>query len=266
LKFQVIGNKKLTLGDINGIVQISMTVFTSVSVMFGVRQYYKNCKNEEKKFQTEYVQKAIDLSQFYKDSILTKYRAVKYVYEQTKIIDVLENIKAQDMKYFERKELEKLLNQKDFECLRSIQKSMDFRKRIIEANLIYGFNQSMQNEKELVGENCSREAVVAIFSDLVNELLCDLEFFASHFVHETADDDIVFQQLHITYLEMIHILYYSIANCNDDSIFKYYQNVTELYQRWYQKSEMKRDCVAMLCKQENQGQSIPRRNSGRCKN
>ena len=262
--FQTIEKENQRLQYIYNIIQIAMTFFIAGSGIFAVRQYYKYCKSEEKRFQTEYVQKAIDLSGFYKDSILTKYRAILYVYNKSGIINILEKIKKKDMKFFEMRELEELLKTEDRNRLKEIQNSEVFLSSIRKANIIYGFNHTMQNENTMMGEY-DQEAIIAIFSDMINELLNDLEFFASHFVHETADNHVVFHQLHITYLQIVHILYYSIAKENRSLINKYYQNIIDLYSNWYEKSEAIHNCLTSTCVEECRGQIVERSQNGKSK-
>lgn len=53
-----------------------------------------------------------------------------------------------------------------------------------------------------------------------------------HFKHKTADESVIYQSLHQTYLRSIPYLYYYIANANSDPSEKLYTNVIWLYEEW----------------------------------
>lgn len=68
--------------------------------------------------------------------------------------------------------------------------------------------------------------------NIVTETLNNLEFFAMHFTHGTADESVVYQSLHQTYLDIVYVLYYNIAVLNELENSKYYTNIIELYKIW----------------------------------
>lgn len=52
------------------------------------------------------------------------------------------------------------------------------------------------------------------------------------FSHKTADESVVYQSLHQTYLRLVHDLYYNIAVLNVMDGSKFYTNIIELYKKW----------------------------------
>lgn len=72
----------------------------------------------------------------------------------------------------------------------------------------------------------------AYISNIVNELLNNMEFFALHFSHKTADESVIYQSLHQTFLEIVQYNYYEIAEKNIDSTSKYYTNIIWLFNIW----------------------------------
>ena len=80
-------------------------------------------------------------------------------------------------------------------------------------------------------------------SQIVNKLLNNMEYFAMSFTHKVADESVVFQSLHQTYLEAVQLLYYDISKNNRADGRQFYTNVVDLYKIWYNKSKENRENV-----------------------
>jgi hypothetical protein len=76
---------------------------------------------------------------------------------------------------------------------------------------------------------------------VLNEILNNLEFFAMHFTHGTADDSVVYQSLHQSYIETIRLLYYDIAANNIPGESKLYTNTIELYNKWVEEAKRQKE-------------------------
>lgn len=83
--------------------------------------------------------------------------------------------------------------------------------------------------------NKNHTVIITYVSNLMDELLNNMEFFALHFSHRTADESVVYQSLHQTYLEIVQYMYYDIADRNSDSASKYYTNIIWLFEVWRDK-------------------------------
>lgn len=117
--------------------QVLATIFLIAGTVIAVWQYYITSKDSTRQLQLEQVQRAIDLSEYYKNNILDNYRAISYIYERSGIQDIMQNIRACDMHRFDEKELHNLLTEKQIENLKKIQFSDKFNKAVIDANIIY---------------------------------------------------------------------------------------------------------------------------------
>lgn len=62
--------------------------------------------------------------------------------------------------------------------------------------------------------------------------LNNLEYFAMNFIQDLADEEVVYQSLHQTYLSVVQMLYIEISRHNTSGHMKYYNNVIELYKLW----------------------------------
>lgn len=235
------GVEKQLLQNLYSSSQIISAFFVMAGVVIAGWQYFLTSKAELSKLQLEKVQKAIELSEFYKDNILNKYSAVKYVYKKTGIIDIIQKIKRDDMKEFTAKEMSRILSEKDINFLKETELSDDFFAAVLEANMIYHLELHIIKKEVIDGENKTividkRPILNGFFSDLLSDIMNNLEVFAMYFTHKAADDSVVFQSLHQTYLQIVQMLYYQISFANDMKDDTYFTNTIELYGKWYKKS------------------------------
>lgn len=93
-------------------------------------------------------------------------------------------------------------------------------------------------------------------SKIVNDLLNDMEYFSMHFTHGVADESVVYQSLHQTYVECVQLLYYNIAINNKTDGTQYYTNVVELYRIWYEKQRMNREKCIQSGRVVSKGKSV----------
>lgn len=220
------------------------SIFVIGGVVIAVWQYYLSSKCENRNLQIVQVQRAIDLSEYYKDNILKYFPGINYIFDKTGIKKILDEVRMDDLKDFDVHELEKLFTPNQIEQLKGLQNSDDFFQRVVEANDIYGLNFNLiaqqmvaesQEGKEVVIRIDKNSIVVSFMSNLINATLNNMEYFALHFKHNTADETVVYQSLHKTYLEMVKYLYYYIANNNKSSTNKLYTNVIWLFEKWRKK-------------------------------
>lgn len=235
------GNRKDLLQDIYSASQIVSAFFVMSGVVIAGWQYFLTSRAEMSRFQLEKVQKSVELSGFYKDNVLNKYSAVKYVYKKVGVIDILQKIKRDDMKEFTYNEMRRLLSEKDIESLKEIEDSAEFLEAILEANTIYNLELHIIKKKIEDGEGKKylidkRPILYGFFSDLLSDIMNNLEYFSMYFVHKAAYDSVVFSSLHQTYLEIVQMLYYHISVMNDMKEGTYYTNTIELYGKWYNES------------------------------
>lgn len=216
--------------------QIISSIFVISGVVIAVWQYYLSSKAQINLESTNQVQKAIDLSLFYKDNILTPFLPVQYVYDTTGVTRILENAKVNDMQEFDTKEMEDILLPAKIEELKNLQKDEKFFTAVMEANKIYSLNLDLPAAIVEVNESGVKidgsRVITAFLNKYVLDVLNNMEYFAMHFTHRTADDSVVYASLHQTYLKSMQLLYYNIAKLNEYGNLKYYSNAIELYKKW----------------------------------
>lgn len=225
--------------------QIIGSIFMTSGVIIAVWQYYLSSQSAKDDLEIIQVQRAIDLAEYYKDNILKFYPAIIYVFKNSKIYDIIDSIKLDQLHDFDEHEINMLFSQKDIMRLKQLQTSDEFCKSVLEANTIYELGLNIPAIKESVkGEDNKTHITLeynktlialAFMSNLVKDLLNNLEYFALHFHHYTADESVVYQSLHQSYLETVQIMYYFIAKTNNNSTDKYYTNIIWLFDTWRQK-------------------------------
>lgn len=239
----------LALSNIYYITQIVTSIAVIVGGIVGIWQYTLTTRAERIKMNIDRIQKAIDLAEYYKNNVLDKYSIIKFVFEESGLMEIINKIDKNKMYVFDYDELKELLNKNDMNQIEQIRTSNIFIQSVIEADKIYGLDLNADKYININIDNKTNTAEISIngtmiitkfMGNIVNEILNSLEFFAMHFSHETADESVVYQSLHQTYLEIIYILYYNIAIKNQSGKSKYYTNVIELYEKWNarNKSEM----------------------------
>lgn len=226
------------------LIQIIGGCALTIGAVIGIWQYVLTARSERRKLSMERVEKAVDLANYYKDEILSKYRALMYVYEKGGIKNELDNIKVRDMKEFTKEELTNNLSEAGQKKLEELIKSERVAKAIVTAEMMLGLELKLEkavNIEYVDGKktiNVNGNMVIRRFmSGVVTRLLNNLEYFAMNFMHGIADETVVYQSLSKTYMELVQMLYYDIAKNNEIAKQQLYTNVTELYRKWYARHE-----------------------------
>ena len=243
---------RTALENINYILQIIASVVMIIGVVIAVWQYVLTARCERTKISNERVEKAVQLSEYYKNNILSKVSALRYVFKESGVADILGKIKPVDMVDFDSVELNDKLSAADIKELVRIMESEKLAKLIVYVDQVYNLNLDVVKYVDVLEEeegkkkiSVNKEGVFRQFmSQIVNELLNNMEYFAMNFTHKVADESVVYQSLHQTYIEAVQLLYYDISKNNKPDGRQFYTNVVELYRTWYNKSRKKREVVA----------------------
>lgn len=226
------------------LMQIICAFVVIIGGMVGVRQYVLAKRAESNRYQNSRIQKAIDLSEYYKDNILCNITFIYHVYQESKILDILNNVKRSDMKDFDAHELDKNFSKNQKEEIAKIIESEKFIETIIKWSEIYSTDlissvYIKNGEKVIEAKRVNQTKVIDYFMNhIICETLNNMEYFSMHFNYETADEKVVYQSLHRTYLDVVHMLYYDISTNNKTGEQKLFTNVIDLFNKWKAKSDM----------------------------
>lgn len=245
------------------------SVVMCVGVVIALRQYFLAKKQnkalmeresqirEKELFEMEKdrIQRAIDLSGFYKDNIIDKWSLVSVFYSNIGIEDIMNKIKMEDMQDFNYKEINELLTEEQLHKLEHMNEGKEYREALTFLGIVTDFGKEYIKQEKIVDENGEEIQGVRVgrrieykYNILLQELLNNLEYFALHFTHKTADESVVYQSLHDSYLSIVKLLYYDICNNNRQEDDRLFTNVVELFHMWREET----------CKQKNKAKEVSR--------
>ena len=219
--------------------QVVSAIFVISGVVIAVWQYYLSYIDSKTNVDIIRVQKAIDLSEYYKDNILAYFAPINFILVNSGISDILSKIDDEKIKHFDQKELEVYLSQVDIQEIKKIQESEKFFEVVVKADYLYNLGLDRKMVYHYLNKNSQRplspldsEMFSRFLGKLITKSLNNMEYFALHFTHNVADESVVYKSLHQTYIDMVRMLYYNIAIKNPLSPKKYFTNIIELYEVW----------------------------------
>lgn len=226
--------------------QIVAAVFVIVAGLAAVWQYVSTSKNNQTRVADTRVQRAIDLSEYYKDHILIHYPGLLYVFDKCGAIQILNSIPFSKMVSFDNNELNNNLTPEQIKKLKDVPTSSQFIQAVVEADEIYHLGlpfkkdiitkQKDDGSKEVKITVNAEQTITAFLANVIDCMLNNMEYFAMAFTHNTADESVIYQSLHQSYFDIIRILYYFISKNNTNSTDKYYTNAIKLYHIWRRRS------------------------------
>lgn len=250
--FQTMFTNEKALQNVNNFIQIIVGVSVVLGAVIAIWQYVLTARCERAKIKNDRIQKAIDLAEYYKDNILPELVALRFVFDTTGISKILLNIKSSQMNEFDNIELQKCLSQSSIDKIKELMQSKKMAETILVSEQIYGLNLNLENyvrstkgEKGELQIEINKDGIYRRFmSQIINKMLNNMEYFSMNFSHGIADESVVYQSLHQTYIEAVQLLYYNIAINNKPDGMQFYTNVVKLYKKWYKRNVQKKREVA----------------------
>lgn len=258
--------------------QVMASIFVMLGAIIAIWQYILSSKDSIRNREREYqlhekeifemekdrVQKAIDLAGYYKDNILEDTMLIKHIYREIGIYEILNKINFQNISHFDTYEMESEISLSDRVMIKEAPRKKKMADVLVSTSEIAKIwddckevNIIEEDGKQLRKLMVAQSAIAYRFQMLLNGILNNLEFFAMHFAHETADDSVIYQSLHQSYIDTVQLLYYDIAANNIPGESKLYTNVIELYNKWVQKAkEQKENETAVARENISKGKSL----------
>lgn len=243
--------------------QIFSAIFVVLGVVVAMLQYLISANEQSRarereleirelellEIEKDRIQNAINLASYYKDNILDNITIIDAIYEDTGIKDILENISLQDIREFDQHELKMLLSVDKRKCIENIVNSKMFEEAIAKNSIIYDFGDKAKVTTTTTDEGGRVLGTVKInkmemfreYANILMMLLNNIEYFAMNFTHQTADESVVYQSLHSTYLSIMRILYFDIAQNNETGEEKLFTNAIDLFNTWRDKAILQRN-------------------------
>ncbi|MBD5522169.1 MAG: hypothetical protein HDR03_13285 [Lachnospiraceae bacterium] len=193
---------------------------------------YKYQRRVQKKYN------AFLIAKKYAKEMIPRMRIIKKILKAIGANDYIAQF--EDVKRFDSSELNEILQKNSLESgnfkklLQNI--TLDIWKEALLENGSDFCNQSWYNMLSME-ENIDSSILSNGFESFVHDFLNDLETMALALRYNIADEKLIYQSLHQTYLNHIRIWYYFIAFENLFGENRYYENIVWLYHKWYERKE-----------------------------
>lgn len=221
----------MELSDILSLVlSFLMLVTTVLSVRYAIKAYQHQKERTRK-------EAACNLAKVYAEEILDKCVVVTMILDKSKILEfVKENFPMSNIKNFTMDEVLDFVTKKrmDFKTLHK--KMYTFDADGILSAIEAGEVPSL-SDKPLSLVSKSKEALDSYVKDTISSLLNTLEWFSMNCHYGLADEKILYQSLHQTFLSTVWMLYYYISMNNVANVDKYYTNIIWLFTVWESRAE-----------------------------
>lgn len=168
---------------------------------------------------------AIELSKQYKE-ILNQFTEIYHLIRaHEEIYAIINEIPLSANSAFSKNSLNRIIpSKKEQELLNGFFNDLDKMEENITIKNYYSYN--------ITAQETDIETIRHYYQQKSISILNDLEAFCMAFVHNIADDRVVYRSLHQSFFEIIQIYYYKIASRNISEKDCYYTNIISLYSKW----------------------------------
>ena len=222
------------------LIKIIPIIISGVAFVLSVLSFCYN-KNKGK------VEKAIELANVYRELIKDISEFSKIFEEHGEIQGLLTKGKLDEETKFNYGEISSIYSKQEIHKLENfffgdgmnpdILRSVYFTyslQNISDINpILLNLSENPDEQQSAVQDSLIRSYYQSKFSSFLNKL----EFFSMAFVQNVADDDVVYQSLHQTFLGITRYFYYLISRNNNSLENKYYTNIIQLHSRWISKQK-----------------------------
>ena len=231
---------------VSAVCNVLLLTVTCISV------YYAYCAYQHQKDRSR-KEAACNLAKYYANNIIDKYTDITIVFETAGIMEIIRNTFPLDaLNDFDKEELESLLKRKDttvadFEAkLRNLNPMSVLNARMSRACSPEDRNMTFTSYTK-VGEDGKTELIngtylLMDFEQEVSGLLNELEWFAMNCKYGLADEELMYQSLHQTFISTVWMLYFYISYRNENNEDKLFTNLVWLFVEWRDRlSKIKRE-------------------------
>lgn len=223
--------------DISTVANVLMVLIAGVSAFYAYRAY----KHQRERSRKE---AACKLAAHYADVILEKDAFISSVYRTMGLDEYIhKTINMNDMAEFDREELEAILKKQGIELDAFMKKLYTIDPFVILQNSMLRERSAADrcttySEYIVVNEQTGERRIknetylVSDFYQEIIDLLNQLEWFGMNFQYGLADEELLYQSLHQTFLSTVWRLYPWISSNNVNNEDKTYTNVIWLFDIW----------------------------------
>lgn len=261
----------LTFTQILDVFSLIANIAIVFSLLFAGYQTMLNKKSYDLSNDRAEKEKAIELAELYAKEVIPRLSYIYAIYDQIGISQIISKLKSDKLTQFDKDELSDLLSSADLESIEKALENIDYsillknkitlsKKEHFSISFYYKVQNKLQLQKSTdiftVDFKAVQEAlenttidVEKFYSNLKmlqfdylnarkefiaqkNELLNILEYFCMYFNTGVAAENVVYQSLHQSFLDVVKICYFDIAKFNETGKDKYYTNIIDLYNLW----------------------------------
>lgn len=187
---------------------------------------------------------ACELAKFYAQDVIEKFLFVSHVLQTSGLSDEIEKaISYKSLDKFDRKEIEPLLNEKGYEYEKFLNRMCHIdpetiiRAKMKVATSISEIAELQEQIEQLSSKTPAQIKEISLslnsqFTVQSTMLLNSLEYFAIRCNYKLADEKILFQSLHKTFLSYMVMFSPFICFSNGKSDCKLYVNAIDLFRLW----------------------------------
>lgn len=241
--------------EIDKIINLVANLATTSMVGFAAYQCVILKKDYKLKNEKEERAKAIELSKFYADNLINNINYLFYIFSESGIDTKLKHLKFTQLKEFDQQELFDLIEENSLREIKTKLNNID-PDILAKANLSFVGKYSkesivehstflsLESEAQVAADSIkkthkptSSNVVFHLkyyteFNNIMVSTLNSLEYFCMSFNNGIADEETIYQSLHQSFLGIVKLLYFKIADINLTGKDKYYTNIISLFNKW----------------------------------
>lgn len=222
---------------INACISGLLLLVTIISVVCAFKAYYHQKERAKK-------DAACQLARVYADEVLPQYQIVVGVLTKSELLDFIKRVfpmdnlcsfNFQEMMSFsmaaEINRNELISKMETFNPLDILDVLTGSTSSVVDRNVLNA-EYSIINEE--TRERIPRNPLFLQdqFMDTISHLLNTLEWFSMNCRYGLADEELLYQSLHQTFLSTVWMLYYFISKNNFNNEDKYFTNIIWLFKKW----------------------------------
>jgi len=225
----------LEMGNWEFGILVTSAVLSFIAILLSIFSFKYN-KNKGK------IEAAIELAKFY-ETLITDISPISYVLQRhPQLYSLINSVDPLAMNRFDQNEFEDIFNPEDMDILKEHFQLFDFDPDIIEeVYLLFGRTLPDSVTDKGIESEKRNLRIRRFFRSESIHLLNKLEYFSMAFVHNVAEDDVVYQSLHQSFIKTVKLLYALIALRNEPPYDKFYINTIDLFLSWRKRQEADKD-------------------------
>lgn len=235
-----LAQKTFQLSVAQTVINLILLITTVISVICAFRAYHHQKARAKK-------DAACELARYYAHDIIHRHTFVSDALTQAGITESIHNtFPLEDLKEFNYSEMECLLHRKGYTSAQSLDYLGVLDPVIIYQGLIQNANsieerrllteEYLEKYKTQSGEMKTKiknsSMLLLTFTVEVNMLLNDLEWFSMSCRYGLADEEMLYQSLHQTFLSQVWMMYPTICMRNKANEDKLFTNIIWLFNLW----------------------------------